>query len=637
MFSLTAAGFAFTFGCFIGCFLTSNMILPSFIITFILSVILFFLRKKLKYIFASCLFLSLSFLLMFIHNSINYVNIENLEDYGYEAVVEEASYGYCDKFTLRITRGDLENKKLLAETYVDNDINKGDTVYFKGEIENFPDELGFDDRISYASKGVFLKSTVDFEDDLTLIYENTEVGFWDSVKNYFSASLNKVMPKYAAELTDAMLLGNRVNLDEKVTEGFRISGGSHFLAVSGLHLSVLVSFVGNLLYKFKIKHTIRDLVLIIFLILYMALTGFRFSVQRAGIMAILVILARIFGRVDDSLSSLSIAGFIICFINPYAAADIGFILSFTATLGIILVNNLKIGEKFKSKHKFLGSVWENIIISLAACVFTVPVSMCFFGYFSVYTILTSIVLSIPVAFIISAGFLATVLSAIFTPLALLPALVTTVFSKFVIWYVSLISPVSYYMVGETSFFIFTFTLIMLLVFVKKPSKSTVLVFVISFICLLGGTYLIKYFLTKPTVTVEYFSYGYIAKINDRDGTLVLTDNADRYVSLYGEDEEVYDLSENLTISKENYIININEGYALVNYGDRKIILNTDKDVKEKADVQVYYNLKAKAEADINIIITENSIDGLKDMLSKGNYLLTEGVTFTFENNTLKFY
>ncbi|MBQ6937334.1 MAG: hypothetical protein IJN36_02320 [Clostridia bacterium] len=93
MFSIAAAGFAFTFGCFIGCFLKSSMILPSFIITFILSIVLFFLRKKLKIIFASCLFLSLSFLLMFIHNSINYVNIENLEEYGFEAVVEEASYG----------------------------------------------------------------------------------------------------------------------------------------------------------------------------------------------------------------------------------------------------------------------------------------------------------------------------------------------------------------------------------------------------------------------------------------------------------------------------------------------------------------------------------------------------------------
>ena len=637
MFSLTAAGFAFTFGCFIGCFLTSNMILPSFIITFILSIVLFFLRKKLKIIFASCLFLSLSFLLMYIHNSINYANIENLEEYGYEAVVEEANYGYCDKFTIRITKGELENRKLLVETYVDNDINKGDTVYFKGKIENFPDELGFDERISYASKGVFLKSTVDFEDDLTLIYDNADLGFWDSVKNYFSASLYKVMPKYAAELTDAMLLGNRVNLDERVVEGFKISGGSHFLAVSGLHLSILVNFVGNLLYKFKIKHRIRDIILIIFLVLYMALTGFRFSVQRAGIMAIFVILARIFGRIDDSLSTLSIAGFIICLINPYAAADIGFILSFTATLGIILVNNLKIGEKFKSKHKFLGSIWESIIISIAACVFTVPVSMCYFGYFSIYTVLTSIVLSIPVTFILSAGFLAIVLSGIFAPLALLPALITTVFSKFVIWYVSLISPVSYYTMGETSFFIFAFTLIMLLVFVKKPSKSTVLTFALSFILLLGGAFLIRLFFVKPTVTVEYFSYGYIAKLNDRDGTLVLSDNADRYVSLYGDDEEVYDLGENLTISKENYIINIKEGYAIVNFGDRKIILNTDKEVKEKADVQVYYNLKAKAEADINIIITENSIDNLKDMLSKGNYLLTEGITFTFENNTLKFY
>ena len=48
-------------------------------------------------------------------------------------------------------------------------------------------------------------------------------------------------------------------------------------------------------------------------------------------------------------------------------------------------------------------------------------------------------------------------------------------------------------------------------------------------------------------------------------------------------------------------------------------------------------LKAKADADINIIVTESGIDNLKSRLSKGNYLLTESITFTFENNTLKFY
>ncbi|MBE6731639.1 MAG: ComEC/Rec2 family competence protein [Ruminococcaceae bacterium] len=637
MFSIAAAGFAFTFGCFIGCFLKSSMILPSFIITFILSIVLFFLRKKLKIIFASCLFLSLSFLLMFIHNSINYVNIENLEEYGYEAVVEEASYGYCDKFTLRITKGELENRKLLVETYVDNDINKGDTVYFKGKIENFPDELGFDERISYASKGVFLKSAVDFEDDLTLIYDNADLGFWDSVKSYFSASLYRVMPKYAAELTDAMLLGNRVNLDERVVEGFKISGGSHFLAVSGLHLSILVNFVSNLLYKFKIKHRIRDIILIIFLVLYMALTGFRFSVQRAGIMAIFVILARIFGRIEDSLSTLAFAGFIICFINPYAAADIGFILSFTATLGIVLVNNLKIGEKFKDKHKFLGALGENVIVTLSACVFTLPVSMCYFGYFSPVTILTSVVLSIPVTVIISSGLLTAVLSAIFAPLALLPALAVTLASKFAIWYVSLISPASYYMMGEVSFFVFAFTFIMLLAFVKKPSKSTVIVFVISFFGLLGGALLISRAYMKPTVTVESFDYGYIAKISDRDGTLVLTNGSDGYISVYGEEESVYGLNEELTISKENYIIHIKEGWAVLDLKGNKILFNTDKELKENADVQVFCSLKAKADADINIIVTESGIDNLKSRLSKGNYLLTESITFTFENNILKFY
>ena len=60
-------------------------------------------------------------------------------------------------------------------------------------------------------------------------------------------------------------------------------------------------------------------------------------------------------------------------------------------------------------------------------------------------------------------------------------------------------------------------------------------------------------------------------------------------------------------------------------------------VKENADLHVYYNLSAKSNAKINVIITDNNIHNLKERLSKGNYILTESLTFGFENNTLKFY
>ena len=75
----------------------------------------------------------------------------------------------------------------------------------------------------------------------------------------------------------------------------------------------------------------------VFVMIYMALTGFTSSVIRSGIMMIIYLIGKEFFYESDSLNSLGIAALFMCLPNPYASGDIGMILSFSATLGIIIL------------------------------------------------------------------------------------------------------------------------------------------------------------------------------------------------------------------------------------------------------------------------------------------------------------
>ena len=89
---LTAGGFSFVFGCFIGSFLKSDLILPLLIIFSVITITLIFFRKKLKLILTSSLFFTLSLLCLFIHESINHIEPDTLsEESVHTGVIEEVS------------------------------------------------------------------------------------------------------------------------------------------------------------------------------------------------------------------------------------------------------------------------------------------------------------------------------------------------------------------------------------------------------------------------------------------------------------------------------------------------------------------------------------------------------------------
>ena len=183
-----------------------------------------------------------------------------------------------------------------------------------------------------------------------------------------------------AALVYAVFTGDREYIAPSVKADFKKAGIAHVLSVSGLHLSILCWIIFSFLNFLKVHKKLSCAAIILCCVFFMAFTGFSVSIIRACIMTVLFYLAFLAGRKSDPLTSLFFAGAVIVLLNPYNALNIGFQLSFFATLGIVATAgvNGKIAEvvgkatRFKALNRLLRLVASSFGVTLAATIFTLP-------------------------------------------------------------------------------------------------------------------------------------------------------------------------------------------------------------------------------------------------------------------------
>lgn len=210
----------------------------------------------------------------------------------------------------------------------------GDTVWFSGEINLCEAEGSAKERLAYVADGY---SYVVEVADLKMTGHKT------GLSEIFSKIRNGVYFKVASVMEDrdtasvlyAMFTGDRQYVSSYIYSVFASGGVAHLLAVSGLHLSVLLAFVTFLLDKLHIKSLLKCVLSGLFLAFYTLLTGFSPSVVRAAIMSYTALCATSFGMRYDPLNALCFAGSTILAFNPYRLFDISYQLSFASCFGII--------------------------------------------------------------------------------------------------------------------------------------------------------------------------------------------------------------------------------------------------------------------------------------------------------------
>ncbi len=196
------------------------------------------------------------------------------------------------------------------------------------------------------------------------------------------AGIQKAVGGEAGRICAAMLTGNKREVSGELLGSFRAAGLSHLLAVSGLHASILTQFLLLLLAFFRVSPRVSGVVSGGLILLFMAFAGFTPSVVRAGVMACALFAAQLFRRRYDGINSVSLAALIICGVNPAAFISAGFLLSFSATLSIILLTPALCGlcERYAPKlWLHAKAVVQTAAVSLSATLFTYPFTAALFG------------------------------------------------------------------------------------------------------------------------------------------------------------------------------------------------------------------------------------------------------------------
>lgn len=216
-----------------------------------------------------------------------------------------------------------------------------------------------------------------------------------------------------------LLFGETSGIDEDIIETFRRGGTAHVLAVSGLHLGLLYSFLCR--FKRKKRSIPADIAIVLALTAYTALAGFTASVVRACLMIFIHIAGNHLNRRYDLISSTCVSMIIILAVNPMQIYSAGFQMSFLAviTLGIMIP---LIQKKIK------GILLPMIAVQTGM----VPYTMYVFNYVS----LTSVISNIPVYFIAAAMIPAgiSVIAFCWLPVIAKPAaMITGLFVKLLLW------------------------------------------------------------------------------------------------------------------------------------------------------------------------------------------------------------
>lgn len=201
-----------------------------------------------------------------------------------------------------------------------------------------------------------------------------------SIKDALSDILMLYLPDDACGLASALLISDKSNLSSELSDSFRNLGLSHTLAISGLHLSILLGSLTWLLKKLHFPRRAHLWVLVPFTLLYILIVGSP-SVMRAGGMLLLMLFAHPLGKKRDSLTSLFVSVSFICLVSPYSVLDIGLLLSFFSTFGILLVG-LPLTKHYRQLPSILRWLLDSLVLSASAITFTMPFYIWYFGELS---------------------------------------------------------------------------------------------------------------------------------------------------------------------------------------------------------------------------------------------------------------
>jgi len=394
---------------------------------------------------------------------------------------------------------------------------------------------GFDYKRYLASIGV--AGTVYFRDSSNIDVIGIQNGGWFhklgfKIKKSVLNIVEHCLDKNQAGLLSGMIIGYKDGLDENAYSAFSKAGLTHIMVASGMNVAFIILPLAYIFKKMRISNLTSSISTMLVLVLFVFVTGFSASVVRAVIMGIMILAGKIIMRETDIYTSISAAAIILLTLNPYTLFDIGFQLSFCATISLVMFYP-KLKELID--HKYLPNiVSDTLAATIAAQIGVVPITLYYFNNFSTIAILSNL-LVVPIVQIITiVGFAMVFVGIANIHAAVLIGYINNSFLSFVLFiteYTSKIPYASLKLPTPPLWLILLYYLAILYIFRgRKVLKSKQGFKYVKYLCLalILLMVLIKNIIPKPLeITFLDVGQGDSAFIRTTHGTKVLIDGGGR--------------------------------------------------------------------------------------------------------------
>ncbi|HLW38857.1 MAG TPA: ComEC/Rec2 family competence protein [Brumimicrobium sp.] len=294
------------------------------------------------------------------------------------------------KFQERIVQGQLlcyiKTEELI--------LSQGSVIQFRtplNPIENSNNPGEFNAEKYWGIQGIQYIAFIPETAIQVVGHNSTFTNFWTKARAYLISVVKKYIGEEHQGLVIGLSLGDKSLLSAETRDHFTNAGAMHVLAVSGMHVGILLSVIQVVFKNVKILRQ-RNLYLyfaLVFLWCFALVTGLPASVSRAVLMFSILAIGQLAGKKFFSLQAIFGSALVLLIINPFWLFDIGFQLSYLAVISIGLFFQ-PIRNLYHSKYKVVNMLWEGSALGMAAQIGTVPISLIYFHQFPNYFFLTDL-------------------------------------------------------------------------------------------------------------------------------------------------------------------------------------------------------------------------------------------------------
>lgn len=271
-------------------------------------------------------------------------------------------------------------------------------VFSKGlqEIKNSGNPGGFDYKRYSLFQGITHQAFLAPEDYTVL---SSEEKSWlpqaiFNIRCWVIGTLKKYIPgEKESGLAEALLIGYKDDLDKNLVQSYSNTGVVHIIAISGLHLGIiywLLLAVTKPLKRHKNLIWLRLLLTITALWIFTLLAGAQPSVLRSAIMFTVIAIGQLASRKGSIYNTMALSAFVLLCINPFWLWDVGFQLSYTAVLSIVVFFQ-PIYNWFYLRNKLIDFFWKLTAVTIAAQLLTLPISIYHFHQMPLLFLLTNFI------------------------------------------------------------------------------------------------------------------------------------------------------------------------------------------------------------------------------------------------------